>query len=185
MARDVACSANRPTLRAIFDRLDRDGTGQIDEDEIAEYLGDIGVGSGWFGGSKISAAVDKFMEKLDGDGDRRVGWNEFVQGGKHLLPPALMNDRGELDPARVDQFFTAIVGRGKTRATAKELEPYLEREISEKARSSMVSMLAGTIAEAAAKVAVDALDADGDRAFTREDIFALIEDINKQLAKAK
>lgn len=183
MARDLSASAQRPTLRAIFDRLDRDRSGAIDAEEVAVYLGEIGIGKGWFGGQKVATAVDKFMEKLDGDGDRQVTWDEFVRGGKHLLPPALLNERGELDPARVERFFTAMLGQGREHATEAELAPYLEREINAKAKSSLVSMFAGTIAEAAAKVAVDALDADGDRAFTRQDLFAFIDDINTQLGR--
>lgn len=175
--------ADRPTLRAMFERLDRDRSGAIDEDAVAEYLGELGLGGGLFGGQKVAAAVDKFMEKLDADGDRKVTWSEFVGGGRHLLPDSLRDANGKLDGGRVDGFFDAVVGRGNNRATKRELEPYLEREISAKAKSPLVAMMAGTIASAAAKVALDALDADKDKAFTREDVHALIDDINRETAR--
>lgn len=173
----VAAGA-KPTLRGIFDRLDRDKSGDVDRSDLKKHLTELEIGTGFFGGTILKKAVDAFMKKLDADGDDRVTWQELVQGGAHLLPPGLATGSGKLDRDLAPSVFAAIAG-----ASPKADVDAVASFVAQKLVGSPLALVSGTVSESAAKVAVDALDADRDGAFTKEDLLALVDDINAELAK--
>jgi Ca2+-binding EF-hand superfamily protein len=171
-------NAAKPTLHALFVRLDRDKSGDIDRDEVKKHLLDLGIGKGLLGGTVLKKGVDLFMQKLDASGDDRVTWKELVIGGKHLLPPGVVGSDGKLDASLGASVFAAIAG-----ASPKADIDAVKTFVSGKLSGSPLALVAGTISDSAAKLAVDALDADKDGAFTKDDLLAMIQDINAELAK--
>ncbi|RMZ52997.1 hypothetical protein APUTEX25_001116, partial [Auxenochlorella protothecoides] len=60
-------------VRAVFDRLDKDGNGFITLDEIAEELGD------YKGKEDSLIAARRMLREADANGDGQVSWSEFVE----------------------------------------------------------------------------------------------------------
>jgi hypothetical protein len=84
----------------------------------------------------------------------------------------------KLDPAQISPFFKKLAN-GKP-AKEGDLAHFLAAEIAQYATNPLVSAMAGAIADAAAKVAIIALDADGDGLFNEDDVRAFVEDILEQ-----
>eukprot|EP01051_Picozoa_sp_SAG22_P003556 SAG22_NODE_175_length_16235_cov_67.112729_10_plen_185_part_00 len=57
--------------RAVFERVDADGSGLVDRDEIAEIGENLGLG---WGANAEAAAV---LAEMDGDGDGEIDFDEF------------------------------------------------------------------------------------------------------------
>lgn len=176
----------RPTLRRFYERVGRDPgpSGDLDEAEIRAYLKKIGVGDGLFGGRALDEATEQVLRALDESKDRRVQWEELVRGGARLLPAGLLDEAGHLDRARVGDVFEKIVGKKKTdreRADVRDLAKYLEPEIRKQLAGSIKVMFASQAAVAAAKIGVDALAAENGKTFTRDDLFAIVDDINAEI----
>ena len=176
----TATSPRRPTLRALFDRL-ANGDDKIEPPEIAAHLQSLGIGTGFFGRVELSAAVDQFLESFDADRSQSVDWQEFVRGGRALLPNALRDAQGRLDRTRVPAFFRTIAAAGGDKATEESIAPVLEEQVREHATSTTVTLFASRIARAASKILVDAVDTDGDKAVTEADLFLMLDDINREL----
>lgn len=168
----------KPSLRKLFDRLDRDQSADLDKKDLKAHLVELEIGTGLLGGTIVNKGVQVFMEKLDGDGDQRVTWQEFVVGGKHLLPPGIVDEQGKLSRELAASVFAAMAG-----ASGKADVDAVKIFVGQKLSGSSLALMSGTISESAAKIAVDALDADGDGAFTKDDLLALVDDINHELAK--
>lgn len=164
-----------PTVRRIFDRVAQD-TDVIDHQKVSTYLKNLGVGGGLMGGQKIAKGADGFLAKFDTSKDGQVTWQEFVASGKNLVPPGLSDGQGRLNPALVGHVFDKLAGAGATKATRESIADYVKPQIS-----GAAALFAGAIADATARVATDALDTDGDDAFTQDDLTALVKDINAQL----
>ena len=166
----------KPTARRIFDRVAQNGAA-IDRPRIVTYLEALGLGSGLFGGKKVAKGADAFLKNFDtSPEDGKVTWQEFVSNSRHLLPPALSDGKGRLNPALIPHVFDEIAGAGAQKATRDQVAAYIEPKLT-----GAAALFSGTIAEATAKVAIDALDGDGDNAFTRDDLESLVKDINSQL----
>ena len=167
-----------PSVSRLFKRVSG-GQPNIDRPKVEGYLKDLGVGSGLLGGQKVKQGADWFMSKFDNaPKDGVVTWKEFVANGRHLVPPGIADDKGHLSPAKVSAVFDEIAGSGTPKASKESVASYIEPKIT-----GMAAMFAGTIADATAKFAVDALDADGDGAFTRDDLTDLVKDINKEIGE--
>jgi hypothetical protein len=177
MIPEMAKSAS-PSLRGLFDRIDRDQSGSIERKDLETHLSDLGIGGGLLGGSILKKAVNAVLTKLDADGDGSITWQEFVVGGKHLLPPGLLDPSGKLDANLAAPVFASIAGSSPLAGV-----PAVQAFVAHKLKGTPMSLLSGTISEGAAKVAVDALDGDGDGGFSHQDLVALIQDINAELAK--
>lgn len=168
-------NATKPTTRRIFERLSG-GADAIERKNVASYLKGLGIGGGLFGGAKIDKGVDEFMDRFDtAPADNKVTWDEFVGGARHLLPPGLADEDDKLDASKVDQVFESMAP-GKTKASAEDVVGYVKPQIT-----GAAAMFAHTIADAAARIAVDALDTDGDGAFTKKDLRGLVDDVNAKL----
>lgn len=173
----------RATLRRFYERIDVDHN-DIDEGEIRAYLKKIGVGDGFLGERAVNAATEEILKILDASDDRRIQWSELVLGGKKLLPAQLLDAEGRLDRGKVEDVFEMIVGKkrkNRDRADAKDLAKVMEPEIRKQADSPLKAMFAPMAAAAAAKVAIDAIAPDGEKAFTREDLYSIVDDINREV----
>jgi hypothetical protein len=173
----------RATLRRFYERIDVDQN-DIDEGEIRTYLKKIGVGDGFLGARAVDAATSEILRILDESADRRIQWRELVLGGKKLLPAQLLDAEGRLDRSKVGDVFESIVGKKKKnrdQVDAKDLAKVMEPEIRKQADSPLKAMFAPMAAAAAAKVAIDAIASDGEKVFTREDLYAIVDDINREV----
>jgi hypothetical protein len=173
----------RPTLRRFYQRIDLDH-GDIDEAEIRAYLRKIGVGDGLFGNRAVDEATAEVLRLLDASGDRKVQWEELVRGGAQLLPRELIDAAGHLDRNRVADVFAGIVKKKKKnadRADARDLARYLEPELRRRADTTFKAMFAAQAAAAAAKIGIDALAADDGKTFSADDLFAIVDDINREI----
>lgn len=168
----------KPTARRLFDRVSQNADA-IDRPKVVSYLKTLGLGGGLLGGQKLNKGADAFMSKLDtSPADGKVTWKEFVQNSKTLLPPTLSDGQGKLNPALIPHVFQEI-SHGQPKATKDMVASYIEPQVT-----GAASLFAGTIAEASGKLALDALDGDGDGSFTQDDLKSLVDDINAQLATA-
>jgi Ca2+-binding EF-hand superfamily protein len=61
-------------IREIFNRIDTDGSGQLDEKEVKALTGELGLKLGGILGLK---KLDKVMKEMDPDGDGEVTFDEF------------------------------------------------------------------------------------------------------------
>lgn len=158
----------RPTLRRFYERIEH-AREDIEPAEIRAYLKKIRAADGMFG----DRATAEIMQILDTSGDEKVQWKELVEGGAKLLPTR----------AQAEDLFETIVKKkkkNKDRADAKDLARYLEPEFRRLADSPIKAMFAGAAAAAASKVAIDAIAADDGKTFTKEDLFALLDDIQAE-----
>lgn len=172
-------SVNKPTVRRLFERVSQ-GSEVIDRPKVVNYLKELGVGGGLLGGQKVAKGADAFMAKLDvAPKDGKVTWEEFVAESRHLLPPALRDGQGRLNPALVPQVFKEITGPGKSQATREDISAYVASKVTGGA-----ALFAGTIADASSKLALDALDADKDGKVGLDDLMHLVSDINAHLDPA-
>jgi hypothetical protein len=173
-----AAAQTGPSVREVFNRIDTN-PGEIDTQEFGAYLRSLGIGQGMMGPTEIALAQEQFLESFDADGNQTVSFLEFVQGSYLLLPVELVDENGQLDKARIPGLMPMISENGAY-VTETSIHPYLEREI--RARTTGLKRLfAGRMASAAAKVTIDMLDADGDLAFTAEDLEIYIDDIEAEL----
>ena len=60
--------------RAAFNRIDRDGSGYLERDEIEALLADV------YEGEPPSFEIQTFLEFFDSNNDGRVSWEEFEKG---------------------------------------------------------------------------------------------------------
>lgn len=129
------------------------------------------------GGKKVNKGADAFMAKLDlAPKDGKVTWEEFLAQSRQLLPAALKDGQGRLNPALVPQVFSEITGNAKPHATREDIAKYVSSKVT-----GAAAMFAGTIGDASSKLALDALDADGDGKVHQTDLEALVSDINAHL----
>lgn len=160
----------------MFDRVSQN-TGSIDRPAVVDYLKKLGVGGGLLGGQKVNKGADAFMAKLDtSPADGKVTWEEFVAESRQLLPAQLRDGQGRLNPALIPQVFSEIAGTNKSHATRDDIARYVAGRVT-----GAAAMFAGTIADASSKLALDALDADGDGKVQQSDLEHLVSDINAQI----
>lgn len=60
--------------RAAFQRIDKDGSGYLERDEIEAMLGDV------YGGKPPAFEIETFLEFFDSNNDGRISWEEFETG---------------------------------------------------------------------------------------------------------
>jgi hypothetical protein len=169
-------AAPSPSLRATFNRIDADHSGDFDRGELVGFLRELGVSAG-----KADIAAGRILSDLDAVEDR-VTWQQFIRGSRKLLPQRLLDERGNLDPRRAEPLFRAIAGRAET-ANEKKLAKYLTGELRANAPDLMTALFAGTAAEIAAKIAMTTLDTDGDKQFRLDDLLALVHDTVMELGR--
>jgi hypothetical protein len=149
--------------RRFFARINTDGNDEIDRSEAEAYVEGLGLR-----GALARMAVDKLLGEV-GNG-ARILYSDLVANGAKLLPSELQRD-GVLDRSAAAAFFGRLAGR-RSKAKVADVARYLEPRID-----GMAALFAPRLAKALAEMTVDLLDGDGDRAFTRDDLFALLDDL--------
>lgn len=157
-------------LRAFFDRIDTDHSGELIPAEVSAHLEKIGVGQGFFGGAVRAKAVDQIFTDLGRKEAGTIDWPSFINGAGLLLPPGLQ----DTSPAAVASVFGAIAGK-RSAATEKQIASYIAAHFK--------GDFAPIVADVGAKVAVDLLDRKGDHKVRKKDLLALAKDLERERAK--
>jgi nanoRNase/pAp phosphatase (c-di-AMP/oligoRNAs hydrolase) len=97
-------------LRAAFDRTDTDGSGHLDKSEVEASLASSGV--------IIGSTVDDLMEKMDGNGDGKVDFEEFVL----FATEAEKRQQEENQKAGRKALTMIIIGRVKAGINLKDVK---------------------------------------------------------------
>lgn len=160
----------RPSVRRLFDRVDTDGSGTLEAEELKGFLRAGGLKSGMLAGQ----AASKLVSQL-GDGEGRVTWERFLAGTRAILPPGLTDAEGRLDRDRVEGVYAQIAG-GAEKVDADAVAAYVRPQIR-----GAASFFAKDIARVAGALTVEALDTDGDRAFSKQDLYDLIDDWQREM----
>jgi hypothetical protein len=160
---------NKPqTFDRLFERMDRNADGEVSKKEVKKHLKDAKVPKGLFGVIH-SKASDGFIDNLDQDGNGSVNWNEFKGVAKDMLPADIKDIDGRIDPALADQTFGDLDTDQDGGVSSKELEVGTFDRLPEG------QAFRGALAEVAAKLAMDALDTDGDGAIRRDEFDEAVE----------
>ncbi len=164
----------RPTLRVLFESLDIDSNGVVDNQEVDHYLRGIGL-RGWL----VRRATHKFFMG-EADKDRRdgcVSWGEFVAGAHLFMPPAVVVGV-DVRPELVNAAFDKIAGAGCDQAGFADLRRYSREAIPWPLRP-----FSGPLLDVAAKAVLKALDANRDGILEREDLRTIVDDIVRERAR--
>ncbi len=167
----MAQTATRPTLRSLFEALDVDHDGVVDNREVDDYLRGIGLGA-W----AVRRVTRTFLitEVDNAPRDGVISWPEFVTGAHMFMPPAVVVGT-EVRPELVDAAFDKIAGTGNDRAGFAELRRYAREALPWPLRP-----FSGPLIGVAARAVLKALDCDGDGIVEREDLRAIVDDIVRE-----
>ena len=154
--------AKPKTFERLFERMDRNKDGQVSRPEVGKHLKEADVPGGLFG-VVHDKAKDGFMDKLDTDQSGGVTWGEFKGVAADLLPASIKDDAGRIDAARVDETFRSFDANSDGGISEKELKDGTHARLPEG------TSFRGTLAEVAAKLGMDALDADSDGRVSRQE----------------
>ena len=133
-------------VQAIFKRLDKDGNGQIDEDEMCAALSEFGL---------LAEDIDSIFVRLDTDGNGKVSQDEFSKGWSETMPPSLVEE----------QCHTVVAQTGSSQDTAKPTGEYNNTVDGVVTMAEVESAVAEV--EVKAEVAA-ALDAERDAAIQKK-----------------
>ena len=163
------------TLRQLFTRI-AGAAAAITTPKVETFLSDAGVGSGLFGGTKVSMAASKFMDKFDASSGT-LTWDCFCRKGLSLLPPGLAAKADAATvTAEVDKLFNQLDPSNRG-LTVGELSKHIEDELVRRGKS-----FAGTQAEIGAKVLLHALDENGDKRLQRAEVRGFALDVVTQVS---
>lgn len=168
-----------PTVRSVFNRVDTSGDNAISRDEVESFVRAAGVGSGFLGGSKVSAAVDGFMDKFAQGGQDTVSYAQFAARAQALIPGAARNATAAQIQANANKLFKDADANDDGDITEGELVDAVKKELDARG-----AFMAGTKAEVGAKLAMHMLDADGAGRVSKAQIMGLADDVVAQLGLA-
>ncbi len=126
----------------------------------------------------VSGAADEIFAKLDPQRTGRISWEQFRDGSARLLPPELLDPQGRIRRDQVDPFFAAVVDPASNRATVASVYGYLFAQMSRLPDAGFTTRYK---ADVAARVVVDAIDRDGDKAFTKAELDDALNEIDEHL----
>ena len=138
-------------LPDLFARLDANHDKGIDRAEVIRHLKNVGIGGGFLGVIH-STAADKFIEKLDTNGDKRVTWAEFQGVAQQVLPATIFDAEGNVRPELVDQVYAELDKNKDAGVTLGELKTAAGKQVPAD------TTLRDTVIDIAAKLGLDALD---------------------------
>ncbi len=163
------------TLRQLFTRI-AGAAAAITKPRVETFLSDACVGSGLFGGTKVTMAASKFMDKFDA-ATGTLSWDAFCKKGLSLLPPGIAAQAdAKTVTAEVDKLFNQLDPKDQGLSVA-ELSKHIEDELVRRGKS-----FAGTQAEIGAKVLLHALDDNGDHRLQRAEVRGFALDVVAQVA---
>ena len=150
------------TFERLFDRMDRNDDGGVSRKEVGKHLKAAKVPGGLFG-VVHNKAEKKFMDNLDSDKNGAVTWSEFKGVVGDLLPASIKNEKGEIDRHLADSTFTDFDRNKDGGISESELKSGTYDLLPED------TSFRGTMAEVAAKLGMDALDADRNGSVGRDE----------------
>ena len=157
------------TFERLFERMDRNEDGAISRKEVGKHLKAAQVPGGLFG-VVHNKTKDSFMDKLDSDQSGGVTWGEFKGVAADILPASIKNETGRIDASLADSTFGDFDRNKDGGISESELKRGTYELLPED------TSFRGTMAEVAAKLGIDALDADGDGAVTRDEFDDAVHD---------
>jgi len=163
------------TYNKLFTRMDRDADGAVEPKEVTKHLKNAGVDAGFLG-MVHNTAKDKFMKTLDADKSGGVTWDEFQGVTKDLLPSSVRDADGKIDADLANKTFEKLDRNGDGGVNRSELEKGTLDALPQDAS------FRGTTAEIAAKLGLDAFDANRDRLISREEFNTALSDADALLA---
>lgn len=163
---------DNPFVKRTFDQVDADRDGSIEPKEVKGHLGKIGVGAGLFG-VVHGKATDSFMKTFDTNGDKKVGWDEFKGKAGELLPQSVRATDGSIDRTKGKDAFDKLDGNGDGKVELGEMKEALL------AAMSRGTSHRSTKADISARLGVDALDADGDKAISAGEFAGALDHVDK------
>jgi Ca2+-binding EF-hand superfamily protein len=159
-------------VRRLWQRIDRDNSGSINQDELTRYARDAGVSRALAG--SVGEGLLGVFDGVDrgGDGNGRVSWSEFVQNASSLVPEGVNE--------RADQ----IVAESDTNRDGRLQVGELQQRFIPRFRDPDAWIdLSSTKAMAAAKVAVATMDTNGDQAVDAQEMRDLDADLRVERAR--
>jgi len=150
-------------LGDLFRRIDESKDQGLERSEVIEHLKRVGIKAGFLG-LVHSGIADKFMENLDTNSDGRVTMNEFGAVAKELLPSELFDADGNMLLEKLDNFLATLDVDGSGGIDEGELRDGTRARLPEGTSHAKV------VANAAAKLGLDALDVDGSGAIDLEEL---------------
>lgn len=150
-------------LADLFQRMDANKDEGLDRDEIIAHLKHVKV-KGGFLGLVYGAVASKFIEDLDTDRNERVSPAEFRAIAKKVLPESIFDEDGRVKFDRLDETFATFDADRSGGATQPELYDATFQALGPDAEHRKV------MADVASKLGVDALDRDGDKEISRDEL---------------
>jgi Ca2+-binding EF-hand superfamily protein len=138
-------------LPDLFARIDANGDKGIDRAEVIRHLKNCGIGGGLLG-IIHSTAADKFIEKLDTNGDKRVTWAEFQGVAQQVLPATIFDEQGNVRPELVAQVYAELDKNQNGGVTLDELKAGAAKQVPAD------TTMRNTVIDIAGRLGLDALD---------------------------
>lgn len=115
-------SEPKEKIKEHFNRLDKDGNGSLDKDELSLLLMDMGI-------SKAMAVeeAEKIIMSVDDDGSKKIEFDEFAQVWQRKL--LTVND------SYIHAVFTVLDADGDGQVSAEELAKVIEEDQMDKVKA--------------------------------------------------
>ena len=167
----------------IFKGIDSNNDKQLSQKELENMGKAAGLKKGFIVNERAEVAK-AFMDKFDSNKDNSVSWKEFQSNATALIPKEAFDRNGQIDSGKVkDQVGDVVDDIDKNndgKLSKGEMEDYGEAALKEAGES-----FAGTKAGIGVKVATHLLDADGDKALSKEEVLTTVEDAVNEVNQAK
>ena len=165
------------TLMDLFARMDVNKDKGLSREEVIGHLKAIKMRGGLLGIIHSSIAT-KMMESLDTNQDELVTWGEFQSIATELIPEDLFEEDGSIRMDMLKDQFATFDRDGDGNVTREEMEKSIEELLPEGTSN------AGIIAEVTARFVQDALDSDGRKGLSQDEILEGAEAVSALRAAA-
>lgn len=164
-----------PTIKSILNSIDLDKDGRVSRDEMTKMVEASGIGGGFFGGIKVSMAVDDIMNRLDTSKDGFVTMDEgraqlisrFTTGGV----PAL-----GVIPTAAGRWFDATDTDKDGSLEHDELTGPVKAELTREGET-----LVDQKTDPSTSIVTYLLTGDGNGKVTKDQVLSLAKDVDTQL----
>lgn len=164
-----AMSMQRPDKEQMFGKVDTDGSGVVEESELAAFVADIEEKT------EITVDTEQALADYDEDGDGGLSQEELeAMLGTYLPAPPMMGDETDGQgpsmpgpmggPPNPEELFASIDTDSSGTVNSEELTAFLE-ELAEK-----------TGIELDSEEAISTYDSDGDGELSAEELKQMMED---------
>lgn len=167
-----SAGSTRPDPKELFKKIDANGDGKIDQDELSAEMAKASAHTGSTG---AVADVASLMSEMDANGDGSLGEDEYANGVRTFLDAVRGSAGGPPPmgppPPDAGQMFSDADADGDGSVTKEELE------------SALIAL--GEKPEGAPDAAelFDRLDADGDGKIDRDEFESEMENLRNEKAE--